>query len=208
MKFIQIFSTFLIFMDFAIAATVKVEPFEFKFLVAENSYDINFSLELMCRFEKTVFGDSAKFEYKYKEVPLSVSKINRGTELVEVTITNPSLLTLSQTEWYRSNKECGYIQKFYLTSRLYSIGWADQFDRAIELGLYEYSRLDENAVYPIKKLKDKIENKELGFTYRAVYNQVNIKFSIERTPVREIGGSLGTTAYRNPESNMPWPLRK
>ena len=162
---------------------------------------------MACRYEKFVIGDSSEYEYIYEEVPLKIKTktLTDNTELV--TLSNESNRVLKLDGWFKSGKECQTLQNFFLKSKLYSIGWANQFNRPIRLGLFEHSRLEEFKVYDVPGLKDLINNKSLGFTYKPSYNQVNIRFTIDGIPLLDMSTYLRTSAYMNPGTQMPWPLR-
>ncbi len=205
-KLISIISLFTCSISFA--ASVTVNPFELEFYLESDSYEVDFELEMACRYEKFVIGDSAKFEYKFEKVPLLIEQEKMGNNLTKITLQNVSKRKLNLDGYFRSNKECQTIKRFFLKSKLYSIGWANQFHRPIRLGIYAQSRLAETKTFNIQKLVDEIGNKELGFIYRPVANQVNIRFAFDRIQSTGMSSYLMGTAYQDPSTRMPWPLIK
>ena len=198
----------LLFFSFnSFAAEVVLKPFEIEFEVEKDSYQLDFELKLMCRYEKWVISDSAEYEYKYQTIPLSIQKtVRNDKEIIKLSVNKT--YKLKQDEWYRSTKTCGYIQNFYLKSKKYAVGWANQYNRPIKLGFYDHSHMKEYIEYPAEKLKDQINGREVGFHYfNAGGNQISIKLAIDKKPLPGISGSIRTSAYLNPETGMPWALR-
>ncbi len=202
------FISFLFISNLASAASIVVNPFEIKFLMDVDSYELDFELTMVCRYEKWEWGDSAKYEYTYKEVPLKFTKKKIKDNLWEIALINRERESLKLSGIFKSGKECQTYQNFFLVSKKYSKGWANQFHSPLRYGLFEYSRLSENKVYNENIVRDIIENKELGFVYTPHSSQVNIRLSVDGIGIEGMSSYLFGSASVNPNTGMPWPLVK
>jgi hypothetical protein len=194
--------------SYSFGASITVEPFSIKFLLDTESYAPDFKLEMACRYEKFVIGDSAKFEYKFKEVPLIIKEKILINGLVEIELTNNKKRFLEVTGYFKTGKECQTITELFLKSKVYSIGWANQFNRPIRLGIYKQSNLSETQYYDSQKYKDLFGNKELGFIYSDLPSQTYVKFSIGKIPYESMNTYARMMVPLNPETKKPYLIKE
>lgn len=189
-------------------ASVSVPKFEIYILLNTSEYELDFKLEMACRYEKFVIGDSAQYEYKTKTVPLNITKKKINDIESIVTIKNESKRILELTGFFKSNKECQTYLEFFIKSKLYSIGWANQFHRPIRLGLFKQSRREEFKNFDIKKWTDLISNKKLSFLFRPVGSQVNMSFAIDDIKAPGMSSYLRQSVAKDPRTGMPFALKR
>lgn len=197
--------TFMTSLSFA--ASVTVPAFDIDFHLDKDAYQIDFELEMACRYEKFVISDSAQFEYTYKKVPLTIKFLETQNGLTRVRLENQSEQKHKLTGFFKSNKQCQTYMNFFLIDRKYATGWANQMDRPIRLGIFEHSRLQEEKTFDVQKLKNLIEEKKLSFNYKDVGSQINVKFAFDDIPSRSMSTYMGRSTARNPETQMPYPLQ-
>lgn len=190
------------------AATIRVNQFDLDFYLDTTAYEIDFELEMACRYEKFVISDSAQYEYIYKNVPLVIKskKITSSKSLITVSNKNDEILKMGGL--FRSNKGCQTYLHFFFKSKKYSIGWANQFDRPIRLGHFEHSRVEEHQVFDISKLKNIFEDKEVSFIFRPVRSQVNVRLGLDSVPTTGMSTYLSTTTAIDSKTSMPFALKK
>jgi hypothetical protein len=191
-----------------LAASVTVEQFNLDFLMDTSEYEVDFELTMACRYEKFVISDSSEYEYTYKKVPLKITKkkLDRNTSRVRVSNTRDQKLVLKGM--FKSNKECQTYLEFFFKSKKYSVGWANQFDRPIRLGVFEHSRLAEYKTFDINALRDTFENKLVSFIYKPVSSQVNVRLGFDNLPSRGMSSYLSMSTAIDKNTNMPYRLKK
>ncbi|MFT6633250.1 MAG: hypothetical protein ACJAS4_003220 [Bacteriovoracaceae bacterium] len=195
--------------SYSFGASITVEPFSVKFFLDNEAFIPDFKIQMACRYEKFVIGDSAKFEYKFEDVPLIIKETKLSNGLIELELINSKRRFLELTGYFKTNKECQTTTEFFLKSKIYSIGWANQFHRAIRLGIYKSSNLSENQSYDIQFYKDLFEDKELGFIYSGnLPTQTYVKFSIGKLPYESMSTYARMMVPLDPETKKPYLIKK
>lgn len=189
----------------ASAAQIISEKSQIEFYFLEEDYLLDFDFQLECRYEKIVWSDSSEYVVKTKKVPVSIKKEKIG-ELTKVTLSQKNDVSFELTQWYRPTKECSYRAHLFLKSKKYSIGWANQFSRAIKLGESLRGRQLENQIVSLEELFRKINNKELSFGYRPSHSQVHVTFQINNERDFDMSSNKQITVALDKETQMPFPL--
>ena len=190
------------------AASVTVDKFDLEFYLDETKYELDFSLEMACRYEKFVISDSSEYEYFTKKVPLKVTskKITRNESLI--TVSNKSRAFLKLDGIFRSNKQCQTYLNFFIKSKIYSIGWADLYHRPIRLGVFEHSRLEDYKTFDINALKDIFENKKVSFNYKESSRQFNVRLAFDDISTTGMSTYLSSSVAKDPKTGKPFKLKK
>jgi hypothetical protein len=193
----------------SLAASITVNPFDLKFTMNTDAYELDFSLEMACRYEKFVISDSAQYEYIYEKVPLQITVKNiAGSEESQITVSNSQKRKLKLSGYFKSGKECQTYLHFFVNDKIYASGWANRLDRPIRLGHFEHSRLAEEKIFDFNKLNDYMGNKKISFNYRSTGRQVNIRFAFDDVSTTGMSSYLSQSAAENPETQMPYRLQK
>ncbi|WP_127714354.1 hypothetical protein [Halobacteriovorax sp. HLS] len=190
------------------AASVTVEKFDLDFYLDETKYEIDFSLEMACRYEKFVISDSSEYEYITREVPLTIKKKKITNTETLVTISNKNKAFLKLDGIFRSNKQCQTYLNFFIKSKIYSIGWANQYHRPIRLGVFEHSRLEAYKVFDIDALKDIFEDKKVSFNYKESSVQFNVRLAFDGVSTTGTSTYLSTSVAKDPKTSRPYKLKK
>lgn len=208
--FMKIFFTFIVLISVSssYAASITVQPFKIKFLINTNEYELDFKLQMACRYEKFVIGDSSEYEYKFKDVPLLLKAQKINSEISEITFENKVQRELEVKGFFKPNKACQTITEFFIKSKLYSIGWANQYNRAIKLGIYKQSRLSEVQYFDSKVYNDLFSYKELGFIYNNRSSQTYVKFAIDAVAYDSMSTFARIMVPLDPNTNKPYLLKK
>jgi hypothetical protein len=189
------------------SASVRVEKFDLEFYMDTSKYELDFELEMACRYEKFVISDSSEYEYIYKDVPLTIKKKRVSSKKSLITVSNKENRELKIGGFFRSNKGCQTYLNFFIKSKKYSIGWANQFNRPIRLGHFVHSRVEYRKTFDIAALKNIFEDKEVSFNYKPVRSQVNVRLAFDGVSTTGMSSYLFTSTAIDSETDMPYVLR-
>jgi hypothetical protein len=189
------------------SASITIPKFELEVLLNSDEYELDFKLEMACRYEKFIIGDSAQYEYKTEIVPLVITEKKNDLSESVFTIKNRQKRKLELTGIFRNNKECQTYLQFFIKSKLFSIGWANQFHRPIRLGFFEHSRRSEFKTFDIQKWTDLISNKKLSFLFKPVGSQVNMSFALDDIKPPGMSSYLRQSVAQDPKTGMPFLLK-
>ncbi|OUR95518.1 hypothetical protein A9Q84_16935 [Halobacteriovorax marinus] len=202
---VLLLALFLSFSTFS--ASITVEPFDLEFNMDTNAYELDFELEMACRYEKFVFSDSSQYSYTYKKVPLKITKKKISRNLSRVTVSNTSKRRLDLTGFYRSNKQCQTYLNFFVKDKIYSQGRTNSFDVPIRLGVFEHSRLADHKVFDFEKLEEVFQNKKVSFNYKYNGRRMYVRLAFDDISTTGMSTYLSTGASANPETKMPYLLK-
>lgn len=209
MKFL--ISVCLLLISFnASAVQTTARPFSFELYADSNAYSFDVSLRQSCRHEVPVWSDSAEYKTIYNDVVLKqkITKVDGTLSRYRFSLDNTE--TLSLTGFFKYNKECRSSLRIVVSSKIYAVGWANQFSRPVEFKfleeMYRYREYDTEFDPSSEKNIQLFSDKEVSFDYRpTASNRVNIMIM---TDGKKVEGSFSTSAYKNDETNMPYRLKK
>lgn len=186
------------------AASITVAPFEMNLRI-EKGYALKAELELACRYEKWVWGDSAEYETFYQApVKLTVKEVHNG-EFKEIRLINSRSLFYEYDEFFRSNEECRASFKVVFYSLKYALGYGVNPKKPVSFqlwkGFYDYEAGDQR--YDLRKMEKYLD--------LATYTFVEKKFSNSHLNIwiKQDGREAATNpwvekAYLNPETGRPY----
>ena len=201
-----IFLLFLTLQSFG--AEIIARPFSIDFLMKRDAYELDFKITLACRYEKFVISDSAEYEYIYKELNLQTVFKEENNEYHRVTLSLPNQENLKMTGYFKQNKECQSIITLFLKDKKYTLGYFNDYSRPIRLGFYKQTRLAEFKDFEVETIKDLLEGVVYGFSYTPRYNSVYVTLSRDGKPVDRMSTFARTNAAKDPETNMPFEIKK
>jgi hypothetical protein len=186
------------------AASITVPPFEME-LDLQDGYELEGELELSCRYEKLIFGDSSEYKVFYAPVKnLLVSKQVEG-EFNRVKIVNNEKLFFEYNRAFHYGKECRLSFKVNFFSTEYATGYGLKPKRAVSFmlwkGFYDYQEGDQN--YDLRKMQKFLDNTKYSFRERFVRpSHVNIYILQDGREART--SPWVEKAYLNPETGLPY----
>jgi hypothetical protein len=208
MKFSLLFLLF-IYSASSSAASVTINSFNLDFTMDTDAYELDFSLEMACRYEKFVISDSSQYEYIYEKVPLKITATKiAGSSLSAITVSNTQKRKLKISGYFKSGKECQTYLQFFVKDKIYATGWANQFSRPIRLGHFDHSRLAEEKTFNFNKLNDYMGNKKISFNYKATGRQINVRFAFDDVSTTSMSSYLSRSTAEDPKTGMPYLLQK
>ena len=202
--FILVFISFFI-AQFSWAAQVRVEPFLTTFFVDIDHYQVEFEMQMMCRYEKFIIGDTAKYEYFFKEVPVNLEVVENQSELSEVRIFLNKKQECKLGGFFKKNKECAFSFKLFLVDKIFAYG-SGLPKRPIKLGVYDSPFFAEDVTFKEQDLEKLLYNKELSFIYDSNPLQVNVYFSIDGRIYDRMSSYAFAYVARDPQTGMPYRL--
>lgn len=147
----------------AFAESISVDPFALKFSLEQKHIDLKAKLNLECRYEKWVLGDSAEYVYSRKEVGLDVNVDANGA--ARISLSQGASLELDG--WHRPTKECAGSFELSFVDKRYSIGWAGRVDAPIKFSIGEGGVFQSgDSVFDLSKLEGLLGSKSVQFSYR------------------------------------------
>lgn len=207
MKYLALFTlTFLFIQAQAFAASIEARPFQFEFTTPKELLDVKAEVELSCRYEKFVIGDSAEYNTTRKshDLDIKTTKLDGRTRFQ---ISLNSSLSHKVTGLFRPSKECAGQLKLTLNDKKYAVGWAGKLKTPISFLIktpaYRYNEGHSNL--DISEVLDVIENRHVSFRYKSVPNmQVNIWVLFDGNTHPSL---FPTSAAINPKTNKPYLLQ-
>ena len=190
------------------AASITVEPFKINFFVNDQAYELDFKITLACRYEKFVFGDSAQYEYKYKELPIAIAQNKISSSITHFSMSLNKLVKHELTGYFKHNKECQSIIELFLIDKKYSTGFLNDFKRPIKLGFYKQTRLEEFKSFEIEHIKNLLENKVYGFKYDPGYNNLWVYLTSDGEIVNRMSTFARMQVAKDPQTDMPFKIKK
>ena len=148
------------------AASISLSPFEMR-LDIQKGFTLAGEVELACRYEKFVFGDSAQYETFYqKPVPLDIKvESGLGSDFNRVLITNKKELYFEYDELFKFGEECRASFKVHFFSKDYSLGHTIHPEKPVTFtlwkGFYDYQEGDQ--VYDLEKMRRYLHNTTYSF---------------------------------------------
>jgi|GEM_PF-2088470 hypothetical protein len=197
--------TFILIPAIGFTASIEARPFDFEFTAPQDLLDVNAQLQLSCRYEKFVIGDSAEYNTTRKSYDLDIQATNLD-ERVRYRISLTSTLSHEVRGFFRPNKECAGQLKISLNDNNYAVGWVGKVSTPIsffvQTSAYRYN--EGHSSLDISEVLDVIKNRHVSFRYKPVPNlQVNIWVLFDGSTHRSL---LPTSAAINPETNAPYLL--
>lgn len=186
------------------AASVTVAPFEME-LDLQKGYKLQGSIELACRLEKWVWGDSAQYETFYQDPSeLRITTIDNG-DFNKIIINNPNELYYEYDRFFSSDEECRASFKFQFISLNYAMGYGIKPKKPVTFqlwkGFYDYQKGDQR--YDLNKMRKYLDRTVYTFVEREVTNShINVW-------IKQDGREASTSpwvekAYLNPETGKPY----
>ncbi|ATH07434.1 hypothetical protein BIY24_05605 [Halobacteriovorax marinus] len=205
MKAIILIAT--IFIGFnTFAASTIVHPFKTEFY--SNSGDLNFSatLQQACRYEVPNWSDSAEYKTNYKkyDLPIKNKKLSNGLTRHTLELKNAKYLEVRGL--FKPTKECMSEIVFEIKDANYSVGWANQFKRAISFKIWDLGNFrGGDTSFNISKFERQVENIVFSFKYYPYPSQVTIFLMADG---EKISNLLSTSAAINSKTQMPYRLKR
>jgi hypothetical protein len=186
------------------AASITVAPFEME-LHVQDGYELEGELELSCRYEKLVFGDSAEYETFYAPTKkLSVIKHAEG-KLNRVVLVNDEKLFFKYNRSFHFGKECRASFKVIFFSKNYATGYGLKPNRAVSFmlwkGVSDYQ--EGNQSYDLRKMQKYLENTTYSFKER-YFRPSHMNISILQDGREARTSPWVEKAYLNPETGIPY----
>lgn len=199
------FILFLITLGSVQAASITVYPFEMELLI-QKGYDLKGQVELACRYEKFVLGDSAQYETFTKgPVKLRIEREDEG-EFKRVRLVSKNRLYFEYDEYFKYGKECRASFKVIFYSEKYALGHTIKPKSPVSFtlwkGFYDYQEGDQ--VYDLNKMRKYLDQTTYTFTERTTSQNYYI------IRILQDGKEAQTSpwvekAYLNPQTGRPYP---
>ena len=167
---------FIFFYSFAHAASITVKPFEMEFTI-DKGYEVQGEMELSCRYEKFVWGDSAEYVTFYQEPTQLKVNIVESTDYNTVQVKNTKNLYYEYDEFFRSNEECRASFKIFFISTKYALGHGRNPKEPVKFTLWKgfYDYQEDEQIYDLRKLAKYIDNTVYSFREKSFENRhINI----------------------------------
>jgi hypothetical protein len=187
------------------AASITVMPFEME-LDIQVGYGVRGEIELACRYEKIVWGDSAEYETFYQApTKINISQDQNG-DMKRITLKNTRKLFYEFDDFFKSGEECRASFKIVFFSEKYAMGYGVSPKKPVSFqlwkGFYDYQR--GNIVFNLNKMRKYLDQTEYTFIEkRYLDSHINIW-------IKQDGTEADTTpwvakAYIDPVTNLPYP---
>lgn len=204
MKLVLTFLLLSFFSPYLMAASTTIHPFSFDFYVMEDRFDVQPQVQLSCRYEKIVAGDSSEYYTETKTFNLHVDKAQAHPNVYyKMSLKDKKYLEVKGP--FRPTKECVSALIINFVDKNYAIGWAGQMKRPIAF------RLSSNAYFKagdtvgdFSKTLEMVDLKNLDFYYKSVPGlQVNIWMTADgvKLPLSPISSAI------DEKTNMPYKLQ-
>jgi len=195
-----------VFAPTSFAASIEARPFEFEFTAPQDQFEAKAQLQLSCRYERFVIGDSAEYNTTRKSYDLDI-QTTKLDKRIRYNVSLTSTISHEVTGLFRPNKECAGQVKLNLNDKNYAVGWAGRVGTPIsfliETPSYRYNEGHSNL--DISEVLNIIENRHVNFRYKPVPGlQVNIWVLFDGNTHRSL---LPTSAAINPDTNAPYLLQ-
>jgi len=190
----------------AMAASVIVKPFEME-LYLQKGYKISGEIELACRYERTVWSDSAEYETFY-QTPQKLKIVeNDHGEMKKVKIIHDQELYYEYDRFFRT-VECRASFKFLFESEKYARGIGVNPYKPVSFslwkGMYDYQEGDQ--YYDLRKMTKYLDN--TTYTFKEVpFNDSHINIWIKQDGKEADTSPWVDRAYINPETGKPYSPR-
>ena len=187
------------------AASITVRPFEMEFDL-QVGYSVKGEVELSCRYEEWVWGDSAQYETFYQDPsPVMISEEKMGDKK-RVTIKNPRELYFEYDEFFRSNEECRASFKFVFYSENYAMGFGANPKKPVSFKLWKgfYDYQDGDRVYDLNKMRKYLDKTEYTFVEKR-FQDSHINIWIKQDGREADTSPWVAKAYIDPTTNLPYP---
>lgn len=185
------------------AASISVAPFQMTMDVQEG-YAITAEIELACRYEKIIFGDSAEFETFYQTPKKLKVKTKKIGGMQEVTLINDSKLYFEYDRLFKYGKECRASFTVNFTSEKYAVGMGMRPYRAVNFklwkGFYDYQEGDQ--VYDLSKMEKFLHKTTYTFTQKNFDSMMHIRI-LQDGREAETNPWVETVHY-NPATGKPY----
>ncbi len=186
------------------AASVTVPPFKLE-LELQVGYQVNGEIELACRYERFVFGDSAQYEtFTKAPSPLLVESSRLNGQFQKITIKNLKPLFFEYDRPFKYGKECRASYRVEFISKDYALGYGTNPLKPISFvlskGFYDYQEGEQ--VWDLGKIKDYLHNTTYSFSQRATRDALIIR-------ILQDGHEASTSpwvhrAVFNPQTGAPY----
>ncbi len=189
------------------AASITVNPFKLELDIQEG-YSVEGEVELACRYEKFVFGDSAEFE-TFFQAPKKLSiKTKKMGSMNKVTISSNEKLFFEYDRAFKFGKECRASFKVSFISDHYALGYGVRPREAVRFqlwkGFYDYEEGDQ--IYDITKIEKYLHRTTYTFTQKRFPSMIHIR-------ILQDGREAATNpwvekAYLNPDTGKPYTPKR
>ncbi len=206
MRILGLFAAYLTLFSIQ-AASITVHPFELEFDLQEG-YSVDGEVELACRYEKFVFGDSAEFETFYQAPKKLKVKVTKGQGFNKVALINQDKLFFEYDGLFKYGKECRASFEVNFVSDHIAKGHGRNPREAVSFklwkGFYDYEEGEQ--VYDLDKMKKFLHHTTYTFTQKKFTNLIHIR-------ILQDGREAQTNpwvekAYLNPATGKPYPPKK
>ncbi len=158
------------------AASITVPKFTLNMDV-QTGYSVSGEIELACRYEKIVFGDSAQFETFY-QTPKKLTVISKkGAGFNSITLVNNEELFFEYDRAFKFGKECRASFKVFFVSNVYALGHGIKPLAPVTFtlweGFYDYEEGDQE--YDLEKMRKYLHQTTYTFTEKMFSNMMHIR---------------------------------
>lgn len=201
----RVLTTAIIFLStYLHAASVAVMPFEMQ-LDLQVGYGVRGEIELACRYEKIVWGDSAEYETFYQ----APTKINitqeKSGEVKKVTLKNTRKLYYEYDDFFKSGEECRASFNIVFFSEKYAMGYGASPRKPVSFqlwkGFYDYQRGD--VIFDLNKMRKYLDKTEYTFVEKR-YLDSHINIWIKQDGSEAETSPWVAKAYIDPTTNLPY----
>ena len=183
------------------AASIKARPFELKFFLEQDHINVNAQLNLTCRHERWVIGDSAVWEMFHLKAPLQVTQSKSGDlRLMKIALLDEKFLEVKGV--FKPSKECKAELEIIFTDSLYASGsHAPYNSRPITLSYEHRDRYqDGHRTFDTSDLDHDINHETLGFRFQVLSQVIHVYLE------NSTRWFAHTSVTKNPETSLPYLL--
>ena len=189
------------------AASITVPKFTLEFDI-KKGYDVSAEVELACRYERLIFGDSAEFETFYQAPKKLKVKVKSSQGLSHIELSNDSQLYFEYDNFFKLGKECRASFKVFFVSQNYALGHSIKPQKAVTFTLWEgfYDYEEGDQFYDVEKMRKYLHNTTYTFKEKVLSDRMHIY-------ILQDGREANTnpwveTAIFNPATGKPYPPKK
>ena len=185
------------------AASTTAYPFGFSIDTLTDQLSVDARLVQSCRHEIFVLGNSSEYQSETFETPLIASR-DYSLDKTHLSFHLPHTQKLAVNGFFKSDKGCLTQLVLDFKDLQYSVGWAGQYHKPIQMtltfgGFYQ----EGHSVFDSQQVEKEIHQKLIYFRYQSVlHSQVNIWLMADqqKLPLSPISSAI------DPKTNTPYPL--
>jgi hypothetical protein len=170
----------------------------------EPGYKIEAYIELACRKEKWVWGDSAQYETFTQDPKSLIVKVENKGNLETITLINSSVMYYEYDRFFSSGEECRASFKVLFISQKYAMGYGYNPSKPVTFklwkGFYDYQRGDQ--FYDLNKMRKYLDNTTYSFVEKR-YQNSHINIWIKQDDREASTSPWVEKAYINPTTGKP-----